>query len=160
MSMEIITGKFNTGGHPIDPVLIHRSLYRLLAYVFAYPEVASYAESLAPIAGRADEEISHTLISIAAYLRVHNDALAQRPSTGFCGELIRGTEDNFENLTLREACNKLIHATGLGYTFDSLAERGRARRPLITASGTKDGEEWVAHIDVVQFAHAALAAVG
>ena len=63
-----------------------------------------------------------------------------------------------EPLTVREACNKIIHATNVvedEVPFDwrtNPDQRGLHVRPFVYLHGTKDGVDWRAKLSLVEFA--------
>jgi len=105
-------------------------------------------------------EVSRRLISLAVTLRSQLD-VSGRPCDMRVGSLVRDLREPSEQepLTLREACNKVIHAESV-----DLAPRGGERSdvPPLSATvalhGTFRGCEWQAELDVMAFLDAACTA--
>ena len=70
-----------------------------------------------------------------------------------CGKLIKNTRAKTEEeLPLREACNKIIHAKKIRIDTE-VDERGQPYfEPYIYIYGDQGGTEWKAVIDVIEFA--------
>jgi hypothetical protein len=109
-------------------------------------------------------EIGRILISCAAGLRILFDA---RPAIkgwidrSDCGKLYRdwpSDESKVEKLTLREACNKIIHAKQI--RFDEVVPNAAANpdnegvylRPYLYLYGSKNRHEWRAVLSIIDFA--------
>lgn len=105
-------------------------------------------------------ETTRLLISIAATLRVKLDdgAWIAPDSETYIGWLSDGTEldrEKGEVLTLRETCNKIIHAEHVEtekYTADDGIE---FNSPVVNLRGSRGGRPWTAEISLVEFAIAA-----
>jgi hypothetical protein len=74
-------------------------------------------------------------------------------SASVCGNLVstltEGTKE--EPLTLREACNKIIHASRIRFDVDD-ARRPTKLNPVLYVYGEKYGQEWKARLDLLAFA--------
>jgi hypothetical protein len=125
------------------------------------------------IAGLRDEylysELIRILTSTAAALRILFDQyqqdlaeVRQRP----CGELFPDwpTTQQPEVLTLREACNKIIHATKVHYDEDdpdpvhNPDQIGLYLRPYVHLYGAWGGHDWKAVLSIIDFAKLAVSA--
>jgi hypothetical protein len=126
---------FDSGAYTLD-------LYRLLCMVMADECLARLrGTSSSSISRLRDEylynEVKRTLISSAAALRVWldqhpPDAFADmKPIAGRCIQTGHRKKKKFEVLSLREACNKIIHATALN---EDLIVPDRAHNPDYEAS--------------------------
>lgn len=167
-------------GLPIDFDEIERSILGAVGSIFTElasrnnafsgPE-SSQAPSLLPNLTRLHSEqslglLTHWLLSIATALRAADD----RADRKLLKAPLLGAEfsDSVGPPTLREACNKIIHATGSSF-FDVEALRpdgehlsglsaifaGPRRSPLVRLFGEKGQTKWNAQIDLIAFLDAA-----
>lgn len=96
-------------------------------------------------------EVSRRLIGLAIMLRSQLDASSRRRDA-VVGSLVPDVSaPSLERpLTLREACNKIIHAESVDL---SPGKWKQSERPpissTITLQGTHRGQEWLAHLDVL-----------
>lgn len=109
-------------------------------------------------------EISHLLLSAAITLRV----LDERENGGLdcfslhCGTLIKNTKQPSvsECITIREACNKIIHATEIHYERLSELSACQYLGSSFRLAGTnKNGAPWIATINAYEFAREGLRAI-
>jgi hypothetical protein len=155
-------------GHSIATDAFMLDLYRLVCMVSADQQVAKYAytshaiETLQSTFLRS--EVTRILISSAVALRIQSDQRqhpVEPPSElkSDCGRLYPvwpADESAFEVLRLREACNKIIHATDFRfdvvqpYLSDPYAE-GDYIRPCVYLYGTKGDKNWRAVLSVIDF---------
>ena len=66
-----------------------------------------------------------------------------------------------EGLTLREACNKIIHATKVHHDEQDLDpgyQLGVYFPPYVNLYGKKDGRDWKAKLLIIEFARSAASA--
>jgi len=153
--------------HLIDPGPFALDLYRLICMVFADRQIAKHGETSRAIhemrISYLFPEVTRILISCATAMRIEFDqrqsrsAIEQRE----CGKLYPSWATNrkkVEVLGLREACNKIIHATDV--RFDAVIpnaplnpdEEGAYLRPYVYLYGTKDREDWRVVLSVLDFA--------
>jgi hypothetical protein len=155
-------------GNHFDPGAYALDLYRLLCMVTADKHVAKLGgESYSSISRLRNEylysEVKRTLISSAAALRIWLD---QHPPRAFadmktnCGKLYPNwpqKKKKFEVLSLREACNKVIHATSIN---EDLVVPDRAHnpdyegvylRPHLYLYGAMGKRTWRAELSIVDF---------
>jgi hypothetical protein len=103
------------------------------------------------------DEITRILLAVAITARVIDDRnnkvldLVARD----CGTLIatdaNGTKET--GLSLREACNKIIHAKKVRFDSSELETTQRYLNPVIYLYGERhQGQEWKAVLDVITFA--------
>jgi hypothetical protein len=161
--------ELNPPGYNVDPGAYTLDLYRLLCMVVADQRVAklgstSNYSAIARLRREyLDNEVKRALISSATALRIWLD---QRPKRAFadmktnCGKLFPDwsrQKKTFEVLTLREACNKIIHATEIN---EDLVVPDRANnpdyegvyvRPYLYLYGGKDEQSWRAVLSIVDF---------
>ena len=162
-------------GHAIEAEVFMLDLYRLVCMVSADQQVAKYAHT-SPAIERLQStflrsEVTRILISCAVALRIQSDQ-RQHPVAppselkSDCGRLYPvwpADESAFEVLTLREACNKIIHADNFRfdvvqpYLSDPDAE-GDYIQPFVYLYGTKGDKDWRAVLSIVDFAKWATAA--
>lgn len=119
-----------------------------------------------------DDEISETLLTLAALARASDDeyGLLKTASSVFPdGVGTLKTDKGVEPLTLREACNKIIHAESFTcelakttenpiwkkwYQVQGYEVKGDFKAPAIIISGTSQNEKvWAACIQVVPFVY-------
>jgi hypothetical protein len=153
--------------HAIDPGPFALDLYRLICMVLADRQVAKHGITSRPALelriSYLFPEVTRILISSATALRIGFD---QRPKRfaierSDCGKLFPSwatDQKKVQVLGLREACNKIIHATDV--RFDAVIpdaavnpdEEGSYLRPYVYLYGTKDREDWRAVLSVLDFA--------
>ena len=143
-------------------------LHRLVSIFFAS---RGFAESIAAPDGHGeelgdglfllqeceDDEISRILLTVAVVCRSLDDAYGNIVNlvAGDCGTLARDIERNpdaVEPLTLREACNKIIHASRRNSDVERTPTGRRYLTPTLYFYGELNGREWKATLDVVAFA--------
>lgn len=111
------------------------------------------------VSARQEREIARLILSIAVTLRVKfDDGAWQDPGGRFVGWMSNGDAVDPErgiSLSLREVCNKLIHAKRV----DPERHAGEGGQRFIgsvwTLGGAKGGERWTLELYVLQFAIAA-----
>jgi hypothetical protein len=113
-----------------------------------------------------EDEVNHTLINLAICNRTHMERMRERPEIDFssavCGKWIKDVdaEEGEENLSFREACNKIIHANKFAATFlkdDTVASFLGEMEPMhheIWLFGKYVGKYWKADLDVLAFLRA------
>lgn len=162
--------------HTIDQLAFARELYQLICMVLADQQIVdqirsdSAGEQIEHVPGGINfrpigpsnsigalrtplrSEVTRILISCAVGLRIHFD---QRPETASidaesdCGELCSDLvlkKDQVEVLRLREACNKIIHATKVQFNDDGYMQ------PYVDLYGEKNSQNWRAKLSIVDFA--------
>lgn len=119
-----------------------------------------------------DTEISETLLTLAALARACDDefGLLKQGDTVFPHGVGTLTTDNgIEPLTLREACNKIVHAQSLTYDLSrgnknpiwdkwykdqEQSITGDFKTPAIVTKGThQNGNYWEARIELIPFVY-------
>jgi hypothetical protein len=161
-----------TRGHPFDGGPFALDLYRLLAMVLSDQRIAQLGNETRyhqpPVWQLQDRfrkaEVMRILISSAVALRILLDQHPRRfkdTRVQPCGSLWPSWPKHkrkTEVLTLREACNKIIHS---GDIRDDVVipdrrsnpdELGVYIRPFAYLYGTKDGSDWRAKLSIVDFA--------
>ena len=157
-------------GHTIEPGPFLLDLYRLLCMVLADKQLAQLSEHSPRIIGGlqgeyADTEIPRILMSTSAVLRMIFDQNDARMFTDLllkkCGTLYPNyskRKNMKEDLTLREACNKIIHATRVNRDLvvpdrsSNPDQKGLHRLPYLYLYGKKDRRDWRAKLSIVDFA--------
>ncbi|MBR1278666.1 hypothetical protein [Bradyrhizobium sp. AUGA SZCCT0283] len=168
MAEEKLSGFFPHQGHSIEPGAFTLDLYRLVCMVLADRQVANRTLTSDAIRSLQEThlrpEIGRILISCAAGLRILFDA---RPAIkgwidrSDCGKLYPdwpSDESKVEKLTLREACNKIIHAQQI--RFDEVVPNAAANpdnegvflRPYLYLYGSRNRHEWRAVLSIIDFA--------
>lgn len=188
---------YGGGTYELDAEQIKLNAYRLGCLFFANKEIARRSDPASPSAAAQLEhhffvrEMSHLLLQIAIALRVMDDQVRARPNDDAKrGEYFRQRDDTdrqfhcmmFDDMPLREVCNKIIHALIVepnladaveSHHLDDLAnefacpedaEDGGAIQwdPVkwrhldgnIRLVGRKGGEEWYQLLEVPRFVEA------
>ena len=156
------------GAHLPNIQATHIDLHRLLAIFLASKEFADRiegaqghnAELLDPLFRLQEceeDEISRILLSLAVTARAVDDAHDRifDLAAGTCGTLLRDVERPQEiiDLELREACNKIIHASHWHFDMEENANGRSYLTPTMYIYGTSlGGRGWKAILDVVVFA--------
>jgi len=161
-------------GHRFDPGPYLLDLYRLLSMLLADKQLAGMEEdsiTIRTLRGRyVYSELIRILTSTAIALRIlfdQHERVFEEVSTRHCGWLYPDwpKKDPQEDLSIREACNKIIHATkvqhnvvdpALGFNPDQI---GVYLRPYLHLYGTKDSRDWKADLSIIDFARQAAAAL-
>lgn len=161
-----------THGHQFDGGPFALDLYRLLAIVLSDQRIAKLGDETRhhqpPVWQLQDRfrkaEVMRILISSAVALR---SLLDQNPRqfknirVGPCGSLWPNWEEHKRKtqvLTLREACNKIIHSEDIRDDVvipdrrNNPDELGVYIRPFVYLYGTKDGSRWRAKLVIKDFA--------
>ena len=154
-------------GHHLDPGSFTLDLYRLLCMVKADNRVAKLgikSRSISELQGEyLDYEVKRILISSAAALRIWFDQHDQQAFAHLrtdCGKLYPNwprRKNVYEVLTLREACNKIIHATEINYDIivpnraHNYDYEGAYMRPRLFLYGLKGKQRWRAVLSLVSF---------
>lgn len=167
-------------GHIFDGATVRRDLWQLLRiYLSERPFTELTQHELyrdgwdQPLIGLDSEfseyEVTRILLNTAVSLRVIDDrdgGVLERFDA--CGELVPeiGGADT-QQLSLREACNKILHAERINYDVDRL-DGGDVREaglwpmflnPTIYLYGTLRGRPWKATLDVMAFVRGGAGAV-
>jgi len=100
-----------------------------------------------------DDEVTRLLLTLAITARVIDDRQGQildRVGSN-CGKLEKNIGEPIDEiLSLREACNKIIHAKKI--RFDVEVDAGQSYlNPFIYLYGEHNGKNWKATLDVVAF---------
>ncbi|MBB5442071.1 MULTISPECIES: hypothetical protein [unclassified Paraburkholderia] len=153
-------------GHLPDAANTLLELHRLLAIFLASKGFAELVEAGVRHAAELhdpilvlqeveDSEIPRILLAVAITARVLDDANERvlNEIAGECGTLIQDLRapENSVPLSLREACNKIIHASKIRVDI-AHNERGRPYlQPFLYLYGQRNRVEWKATLDVVAF---------
>jgi hypothetical protein len=173
--MELPHPPWRCDGFFFDPQVFRLDLYRLLCAFFASadfdrlreraagaPKWALDIVGLGELGGEFEEaEITHLLVSIAARVRMVQDrerARFEKLRTN-CGDLIPDVKQPRKKvpLTLREACNKIIHANRFNFDAKRRPRRGgdpdasQALNPIMHLYGTQGRTNWKAKLHVEAF---------
>jgi hypothetical protein len=136
-----------------DTTAIEKQCYHLAAMAIASRQIR---EAFSPpekaeihiFYAYEDQEIHQTLISIAAQLRMIDDILMQNSRTREFAETLVGRLNETGILSLREACNKIIHAREIEILLPTKRE--------IVLHGKKGSESWKAGFDILDFVRNAM----
>lgn len=169
---------YHKQGHLFDSGPIRLDLWRLLTSVLAERKFSELSEpeldsNFQPLLGLysefADSEMTRILLSSAVALRVSDDRDGRvlDQSVEPCGELQNDlAKQEIVPLTLREACNKLLHAERINFDVERLdggdvAKAGYATflNPTVYLYGAYRGAEWRAVLDIVSYVRSAAIAL-
>lgn len=150
------------GGHVLDDQLIRLELVRLLSLVLADRRMSDLIEKdrfrpgqpIVQLQSVAEDEITRLLVTTAIMLRAHDDSSGELPAV-VCGRLLTRNGDGPETtseLPLREACNKILHATELRWRSvpGDEPEDGYIE-PVLYLGGTRGNQRWRAAIDIAAY---------
>jgi len=169
-----LSKRIPTQAHVLSDDTLKRIGYRLLCSVYAeyeWPNLRrdSDPDVLDSFLEHSDEEISELLVSLAALARAADDALdtlAQLEKTFPQGVGTLLINDTKTVLSLRQACNKIIHAKTSRWDFaveernplydayfkaQGMDVRGSYKNPKAIISGEDRGGTWEATLFVVPF---------
>ena len=151
----------------VDQSAFTLDLYRLVCMVLADRKVASLSgDAIKELqAAYLRTEVVRILISCAAGLRIVFDQRPERKTLDArtdCGKLYRdwpAKKRDVEVLTLRQACNKIIHAKE--FRFDEVVPNARVNpdeegvylKPCVYLYGTQNERDWRAKLELISFAH-------
>lgn len=166
--MEINHPDYRRGGFFFDEAIFKLDLYRLITCFYASVTFAEYGEDVdadpvRDLQGSFEEnEIIRLLVNIAIAVRIM-DEREGRFSRKFkleCGSLtvdLSKPGDEID-LSVREACNKIIHAKNFNWDVDQLKDEGslpypttRYLVPIVYLYGSRDGKDWRAALDITKF---------
>lgn len=147
-------------GHFPNTDVIVLDLYRLITIFFASKQLAELRTESAhdPIGWLQEyegDEITRILLSSAITARIIDDRdkhyLNRLDTT--CGELVSDLDSPEETkpLTLREACNKIIHAKKIHYDLSEVDFRSYMN-PIIYFYGKQNSKEWKATLNILDYA--------
>jgi len=182
-----IQGNQTVSGHRIDVGVVRRDLMHLLCIYLAREPLISERSYGAPLQQLFEDfdwsETTRLLLHVAALLRIMADCRqfsldaisdTEDPSLGSIKVVAKNGKVRRSNLSLREACNKLIHAREVtlqpiyappvkdmdsaverkylesGVDPDDVTEDVRICPRVILLNGEWKGE-WTATIDIVEF---------
>lgn len=136
-------------------------LYRLLNQFLASESVSNLceedgwlSEAMTHLDNFFENEATRILLSAAVLARViddRDDHLKQYDTV--CGTLIKdiNNPNDIVDLNLREACNKIIHATTVRYDVEVVHREQRYLNPYVYYYGKKGNKEWKATLRIIDF---------
>jgi hypothetical protein len=113
-------------------------------------------------------EFGHRILQFALYIRAREDVLKSIPSTsdqyrdaqirlgsGYpltpCGSLWEDSNASEQPLSLREACNKIIHAETWEFYPRAKRTLSPGYAPLLSLAGRRGHQQWRADLDIIRF---------
>lgn len=151
-----ITPPLGASTHAPDPGIIHLELHRLLASVLSFPlmlelitEEHQPSDPMSSLLDAADPEITRLLLSTAVMLRAKDEELGVEATDTEKWRVGRLTQESEKALSLREACNKIIHPKLIWFGPAEGADLGAA--PLVQLLGDYRSKEWHAEVDVRRY---------
>lgn len=165
MSEEIKAFKIDKEtGYWIDPRSVYVDLHNLLCIFLAEEAYAKILngekDPLWALASIAEKEITRILINSAIVARIIDD---QKNENSFndeslnCGSLFEGEKKSI--LTLRFACNKIIHADDIGIVIVDKGTKFSFIKSKIILTGRLHSKEWNAEIDIINYIRSYLIAM-
>lgn len=152
-------GVFKEGYKPNTKVAI-LELHRLVCIFLASKQMADLrqgphdqSEVFDFLQDSEGDEITRILLTVAITARVIDDlqeGVFVLLEAGPCGTLQDGQVQ--KNLSLREACNKILHATKIRFDVDENEQGQKYMNAKIYLYGQRNGVEWKATLDVLEFA--------
>lgn len=159
--------QFGSGHRPNTETAL-LELSRLLAIFLASKSFAAlrkahpeYPDVLDPLVEAQDDEITRILLTLAIIARVIDDreeGALDFIANEWCGDL----EENVaakphhilvKHLSIRDACNKIIHAKRVHFDVDTDEQGQKYLNPFIYLYGKRqNGATWRATLDVLKFA--------
>jgi hypothetical protein len=159
-------------GHQPNLETLRSELYQLLATFLASKPIAEAASSehehtkqMLDVQNIENDIVARLLLSISVTLRVLDDREEGKLEmlSLYCGILTKNQNnpaDSTGGMTLREACNKIIHADEVELDRSPLAAAHAHLNPYVYLSGsTQQGKPWSASLNVVQFVREGLAGI-
>ena len=153
-------------GHQIDANDFLRDVAQLIAYISAGSDIARIWRKTEPDPDKQlirfksffeehqTSQIPKLLVSVAATLRSKVDDGSWGISDVMVGWLTHGEKidpERAEVLSVREACNKIIHAKKVHPKYSKSDEGAQFIGAMITISGERDGKPWTAELNLLQF---------
>lgn len=155
-----------------DPEALRGDIHQLLTVFIASRHIVEAVLAremlLADFADVREQEnrlVARLLLNVAINLRVLDDR-----SNGAVDEMTIGVGRLFKpipampaestEVTLREACNKIIHAASVELTRSELAQQWEYLEPTVSLYGTTTAKRaWFVELNAIEFAHEALLAL-
>lgn len=159
-------------GHHFNASDVRLDLYRLLAMVLADRQISrlkTVSTVFEELQGEHLEyEITRIMLASAIALRVEFDRHANDVWKNWktdCGLLFdpykkKGKPTAGIPLLLREACNKIIHATEVHWDVVGINTDSSYIRPILYLYGKKNGRHWRAKLSIVQYVRRSVAVLG
>lgn len=168
MAEERLPPDLDQLGHWFEHGPFTLDLYRLVCLFLADKRVAKLGPDYYHIWNLKNEflrsEVTRILISTAIAIRIRIDQKEKKLSKELkapCGKLYPNLPSRkSEPLTLREACNKIIHATKIRFDIEvpPSARYGHdvyLNAPYLYLYGERNSEKWRAKLSIVEFAELA-----
>lgn len=146
--------KIGRRGYVVDYKYIYKDLFYLLSIFLAderiSKEIKGPDDPLLKILS-TEEDITSILIRSAAIARIiiNQKKIKINEKNSVVGNLEQ--HGKIGVLSLREACNKIIHADNVLFEVVEIKKGLFAREPGIMLVGKKNGEKWEAEIDILEF---------
>jgi hypothetical protein len=151
-------------GVPVNPSNIDLASFRLLSFFLSdreYQKLKAKNKLKIPdelFSGLRHDQIIHLLIEIAILYRIKDNQLPKEDiyqrarKKRIVGALYEPLGSKKQGLTIREACNKIIHAESINYDIKKLPKLNRGYLyPRIYIYGRRFETDWKAILDIVKF---------
>jgi len=166
--MEVEHEPWRREGFFFDVASFRSDLYRLISSFYASITFAECGEDVdddpvRELQGDFEEfEITRLMVSIAVAARImdERDGYLSSKFGLECGQITPDLSqpDVVEPLSLREACNKIIHARKFNWDVEHLKDEGNLPHPItrfvaptMFLYGRRDKTEWKATLNITEF---------
>ena len=145
----------------VDMLTLRRDLYLVMSLLLADKEVAKVKNSVDWTRDFYENEVRRLLLWIAIAIRGLLDLSKRSDGNQMCGEYWQDfpNQENPEQLTIRQACNSIIHAKAiLNYKIPEIETDQKVVRIYknrITIKSTHRKKKTHAELDIVRFVQGA-----
>lgn len=167
MAEEKLDGFFPKQGYSVEAGTFTLDLYRLVCMFLADRQIAKHTVTFRSIDVLQEKyfktEVTRILTSCATGIRILFDnrpTFRGVPDRSDCGKLYpnwANDQSTFEVLTIREACNKIIHATDIRFDVvipdrqNNPDQEGTYHQPSLYLYGSKNRNNWRAELSILDF---------
>ena len=161
---EIDTARHAVKGYDVlDTYTVRLELYRLLCHFLASPRLSAHVDDVAwcPFGAIVDDfeesEVQRLLLSIAVRMRLHiqrfkRDTKAKATLYPVVGTLCNVDKRRLAPLTIKDACDKIIHAQLINFDRKQASKGRRAYlTPKLHLYGIHRDAKWKATVNIVDF---------
>lgn len=145
-------------GYTIKIENVYRDLFYLLTIFLSDEKIAktfrSNKDQLHKICGVNDDEIARLVINCATTARIIMDQKKKNTNgTHSVGIWIENTKkpNKIKKLSIREACNKIIHAKELQFEVKKVKKDIYSLKPKLILIGDYNDQTWEVEINIIEF---------
>jgi hypothetical protein len=153
---------YQDSGHSPNPDSVLLELYRLLSIFLSSRGFAELRtgigerwEPIEAIQSCEDDEITRLLLTVAITFRIiDNRKRDYIPPSRSCGILVKNLSNptSTDPLTVREACNKILHAHVIRGDLDDTSDGQVYLNPIMYLYGPPEDVQWKATLNIIDFA--------